>query len=93
MQETNEVVQQNTAATYHGHVKLLSQMTLLMVLDKSPSVPYAGRSLGGGGGNYSNIRSFFTPQKRVILTPTVELKLLLRINSVMPSSIISSGEN
>ena len=28
-----------------------------MVLDKSPSVPYAGRSLGeGGGGNYSNIR-------------------------------------
>ena len=70
-------------------------MTLLMVLDKSPSVPYAGRSLGGvgGGGNYSNIRSFFTPQKRVILTPTVELKLLLRINSVMPSSIISNGEN
>ena len=32
---------------------------LIMVLDKSPSVPYAGRSLGGaegGGGNYSNIR-------------------------------------
>ena len=30
----------------------------IMVLDKSPSVPYAGRSLGegGGGGNYSNIR-------------------------------------
>ena len=25
-------------------------MVLLMVLDKSPSVPYAGRSLGGGGG-------------------------------------------
>ena len=31
-------------------------MALLMVLDKSLSVPYAGRSLGGGGGNYSNIR-------------------------------------
>ena len=31
-------------------------MALLIVLDKSPSVPYAGRSLGGEGGNYSNIR-------------------------------------
>ena len=54
MQQTNEVVKQNTAATqrYHGHVKLWNQMALLMVLDKSPSVPYAGRSLraGGGGG-------------------------------------------
>ena len=32
-------------------------MALLMALDKSPSVPYAGRRLGrGGGGNYSDIR-------------------------------------
>ena len=30
-------------------------MALLMLLDKSPSVSYASRSLGGGG-DYSNIR-------------------------------------
>ena len=58
MKQTNEVVKQNTAATqrYHGHVKLQNQMALLMVLDKSPFVPYAVRSLRGGGGSYSNIR-------------------------------------